>query len=319
VLFYTVLGGMVSVVLTDYLQFVILSLGLVLAVIMAIASMGMDHLFEVVARTKGLGGFDPTVPGSGFGTEYVAWQGVLGLISCAIWPTAVTRALSARDTTVVRRQYTWSSISFMIRFLLPSFLGVSAFVFIVDSGAALGRDTIEAFPVYLSQLLPVGLLGLVTAAMLAAFMSTHDSYLLCWASVITRDIVVPMCRKEPSVKAQLFLTRVLIVVIGAYVLFWGLFYVPGQDVWDYLGITGTVYSSGAIALLSFGLYWQRASSTGAVLALLGGLGALLGLKPLQGRLGLELGVAQVGLGTLGFTCALMVVASLLFPDRKEVT
>ncbi|MHC4853534.1 MAG: sodium:solute symporter family protein, partial [Planctomycetota bacterium] len=285
VLFYTVLGGMVSVVLTDYLQFVILSLGLVLAVLLAIANLGMNNLFDVVESNKAIGGFDPIVGESGFGSEYVAWQGVLGLVSCAIWPTAVTRALSARDTTVVRRQYVWSSISFMIRFLLPCFLGICAYVFLVKSGDVLffqkvegalvpveaagtidhfqlgelgarQQENIEAFPVFLNQLLPVGLLGLVTAAMLAAFMSTHDSYLLCWASVITRDIVAPLCRQEPSARVQLALTRVFIVLIGAYVLFWGLFYVPGQDVWEYLGITGAVYSAGAIAVLTFGLYWR---------------------------------------------------------------
>jgi len=345
VLFYTVLGGMVSVVLTDYLQFVILSLGLVLAVVLAITTMGMDQLFDVVASKKTIGGFNPIVGESGFGSEYVAWQGVLGLVSCAIWPTAVTRALSARDTTVVRRQYTWSSIAFMIRFLLPCFLGICAYVFLVECGdvlffqkvegalvpvdasgtidyfqlrpEALKQENIEAFPVFLSQLLPVGILGLVTAAMLAAFMSTHDSYLLCWASVITRDIVAPLCKQEPSARTQLLLTRVFIVLIGAYVLFWGLFYVPGQDVWDYLGVTGSVYSAGAIAVLTFGLYWKGASSTGAVMALLGGCGAIIGLKPVQHVLGLKLGVAQVGLGTLALTCTLMVVGSLLFPDKAS--
>ena len=347
VLFYTVLGGMVSVVLTDYLQFVMLSLGLVLAVVLAIAGAGMDQLFEVVKANKAIGGFDPMVGESGFGSEYVAWQGVLGLVSCAIWPTAVTRALSARDTTVVRRQYVWSSISFMIRFLLPCFLGICAYVFLVQSGDVLflenvnevrvpvdaageidffqlgeqgarQQENIEALPVFLNQLLPVGLLGLVTAAMLAAFMSTHDSYLLCWASVITRDIVAPLCKQEPSARTQLFLTRVFIVLIGAYVLLWGLFYVPGQDVWDYLGITGAVYSAGAIAVLSFGLYWRRASPTGAVLALLGGCAAICGLKPVQQVLGLDLGAAHVGLGTLALTCTLMVVGSVLFPGKPTV-
>ncbi len=345
VLFYTVLGGMVSVVLTDYLQFVILSLGLVLAVLLAIANLGMNNLFDVVAGHKGIGGFDPIVGESEFGSDYVAWQGVVGLVSCAIWPTAVTRALAARDTTVVRQQYVWSSISFMIRFLLPCFLGICAYVFLVKSGDVLffeevdkikvpvdaagtidafqlgpgarQQENIEAFPVFLSQLLPVGLLGLITAAMLAAFMSTHDSYLLCWASVITRDIVVPLCKKEPSHKTQLFLTRVFIVLIGAYVLFWGLFYELGQDVWDYLTVAGAVYTAGAIPVLTFGIYWNRASSAGAVLALLGGCCAIVGLGPVKQALGLQLDAAHVGLGTLGLTCTLMVVGSLLFPDKLK--
>jgi SSS family solute:Na+ symporter len=296
-------GGTIVAVMVVLLLLVLFYTVLVLAVILAIAGAGMDELFKVVDANKATGGFDPMVGESGFGSEYVAWQGVLGLVSCAIWPTAVTRALSARDTTVVRRQYMWSSISFMIRFLLPCFLGICAYVFLVKSGD-------------LNQLLPVGLLGLVTAAMLAAFMSTHDSYLLCWASVITRDIVAPLCKQEPSASVQLFLTRVFIVLIGAYVLFWGLFYVPGQDVWEYLGITGAVYSAGAIAVLTFGLYWRGASPTGAVLALLGGCGALCGLKPVQQVLGMDLTAAQVGLGTLTLTCTLMVVGSLLFPNKE---
>ena len=47
-------------------------------------------------------------------------------------------------------------------------------------------------PVFLGRILPAGLIGLVTAGMIAAFMSTHDSYLLCWSSVITQDIIGPL-------------------------------------------------------------------------------------------------------------------------------
>ncbi len=344
VLFYTVLGGMVSVVLTDYVQFVLLSMGLLLVVVMALGKHGFDVLFQVVQEHKGAAGFDPTLADGGFGPSYIAWQGVLGLVSCAIWPTAVTRALSARSEAVVRRQYCWVSIGFLIRFLIPCFLGICAFVFLVQSGAILHLDdqgmvdgfmlaeggvkyaNLDAFPLYLRELLPMGLLGLITAAMLAAFMSTHDSYLLCWASVITRDIVGPLRKKALSMSAQLLLTRVIVVLIGAYVLFWGLFYTPEQDLWEYLGITGAVYSSGAMALLIFGIYWRRASSTGAVLALLGGFTALAGLsdfsdgieRQLQQYFALQVDLQawHVGLLTLGFTFALMIIGSLLFPDKN---
>ena len=46
----------------------------------------------------------------------------------------------------------------------------------------------------------------------------------------------------------------------------------------------------------------------------GGCGAILGLKPVQQELGLELGAAEIGLGTLALTCALMVIGSLVFPE-----
>ncbi|MCH9012327.1 MAG: hypothetical protein IIA68_04585, partial [Proteobacteria bacterium] len=53
-----------------------------------------------------------------------------------------------------------------------------------------------------------------------------------------------------------------------------------------MAITGAIYFSGATMLLVFGLYWKRASRTGAYLSLVCGFGALIGLKPVQSALGL---------------------------------
>jgi solute:Na+ symporter, SSS family len=253
---------------------------------------------------------------------------VIGFVSCAIWPTAVTRALSARDERVVRRQYAFSSISFMIRFLIPCFMGLAAYVFLTQSGAVMLDDGafrlgdgeytgIQAFPVMLRELLPVGALGLITAAMLAAFMSTHDSYLLCWSSVIARDVIAPV-HGSATAAQQLLWTRIGIVVIGLWVLFWGIAYTPTQAVWEYLGITGAIYFTGAIVVLIAGLYWKRASSVGAALALCSGFTALLGLGPIKTRLGIEdWGAEWIGLSTLGLAVLAMIVGSLFFPDRDQ--
>jgi SSS family solute:Na+ symporter len=327
VLFYTVLGGMVSVVLTDYVQFVVLSLGLVALVLLAIQNLGYDHIAEVWETQRGASTFDPSEQ---FGGAYITWMGVLGLVSCAIWPTAVTRALSARDETVVKRQYSFSAISFMVRFLLPCFLGIAAYVFLTQAGAVVTQDassftyrgaqhdSIMALPIYMREMLPVGVLGLLTAAMLAAFMSTHDSYLLCWSSVIARDIIAPLRPKAATPERQLRWTRIGIVLIGVYVLVWGLFFEPSQDVWDYLGITGAIYFTGAIVVLTAGLYWKRASRMGARWALFAGLSAVVGLGPVKQALGLEgVGPAEIGLATLGLAVLAMLAGSLLFPDRDR--
>ena len=66
-----------------------------------------------------------------------------------------------------------------------------------------------------------------------------------------------------------------------------------------------------------GLYWKRASSTGAYLGLACGFGAIVGLKPVQELIGTELSSARVGLATVILALALMVAGSLLFPDRKK--
>ena len=56
-----------------------------------------------------------------------------------------------------------------------------------------------------------------------------------------------------------------------YIFYRGLFYTGSDAIWDYLGITGAIYFTGAISVVVFGLYWSKASSSGAIMALIGGL------------------------------------------------
>jgi len=329
VLIYTVMGGMLSVVVTDYIQFVVLSFGLLIAVGFVIANLGWATLYETVTAEMGPAGFNPFMEGSGFGADYVLWQVfTAGLVSCAIWPTAVARALAAKSPAVVRKQFMWSSISFTIRFMIPNFLGIAALVYITVKAPELKQlffpadgvkalDNLYAMPIVLGRIIPAGLIGIISAAMIAAFMSTHDSYLLCWSSVITQDIVAPLTKGGLSTAARIKLTRVLIVVIGLYILYWGLVYDGGDDIWDYMSVTGAIYFTGAFAVLVGGLYWKGASSNGAFLALLSGLCAILGLGPVKEAVGLNLEGAQVGLLTVVFSLIVLVVGSLVFPDKNK--
>lgn len=347
VLLYTTLGGMISVVITDYVQFVLLSVGLLLATFLAINQLGWNEIFSSVEKIKGEDGFNPMAEGSGFGWSYVLWMLVLaGLVSCAVWPTAVSRALAMESTKAVKRQYVWSSVSFAVRFLIPCFWGVCALVYIQHSaeGADLKElffppvdserepiNNLYAMPIYMGRLLPTIVLGLMTAAMIAAFMSTHDSYFLCWSSVITQDIVAPLRKKNPlTEKQRVRLTRWIVLAIGGYVLYWGLFYEGKDDIWDYMAVSGAIYFTGALAVLICGLYWKRASSTGAFAALLTGLTALLGLGPIQQLVGLQykntggewvqrITGAEVGLITVALAFVVMIAGSLLFPDKTETT
>lgn len=339
VLLYTVLGGMVSVVVTDYLQFVLLAFSMLIACGLALHEIGWARLVDGVRSVRGTAGFDP-LDDAGFGSDYVIWMVFMGLISCCVWQTAVMRACAAESTQVVRRLYAWSSIGFMIRFLIPNFLGVCALVYFADHPTArtyfvdipdatpevLAERSMQAMPVFLSQILPVGLIGLIGAGMLAAFMSTHDSYLLCWSSVLTQDVISPCFGNRLSNRTRILVTRVLIVVIGMFLLVWSLWYPLGQDLWDYMAVTGAVYFTGAFALLLFGIYWRRASRCGAYLALLGGASAVLGLGPVhaalrldavEAALGFELTAARVGLAATALCLVLMVLGSVVAPDRPK--
>ena len=190
-------------------------------------------------------------------------------------------------------------------------------------------DKHYALPIFMGRILPPIMLGIIAAGMIAAFMSTHDSYLLCWSSVITQDIVAPLRGGDLSAKARVNITRVVIVLIGGFLLYWGLFYKTDQKIWDYMAVTGGIYFTGAFVVLVLGIYWKGASSVGAVWALLSGFLMIFGLDPVQRAVGLKyydsqaeewfehLSSAQVGLLVVALAALLMIVGSLIFPDRKD--
>ncbi len=339
VLFYVVLGGMLAVVITDYVQFIVLSVGMLASCWFALRRVSWEGAVAAVREVHGNAGFDP-LDGGGFGPGYVIWMiFTAGIVSAAVWQTAVMRASSADSTETVRRMYVFSSIGFVIRFLLPNFLGICALAWVFgdpgvrdlfEAAGGMGSPdaTLAVMPAFLGQLLPTGLLGLVGAGMLAAFMSTHDSYLLCWSSVLTQDVIAPLFGERMTEKARLVVVRVLVAAIGIFLLVWSLWYPLQQDLWDYMAVTGAIYFTGAFALLLLGIYWRGASRFGAYLALFAGLTAAFGLGPVKSLFGItaleqawsfELTGEVAGLSAVSLCLVLMVVGSLLRPDppREE--
>lgn len=320
VLIYTVSGGMISVIVTDYIQYVILSIGFMFCVFYSIKTLGWNNLFEslefIVLQNNENYNIDKIYnPIDRMGGFYISWQVVLGFVSAVIWPTSITRVLSIESSTLVKKQYIWSSFSFLIRFIIPCFLGICAYIYFNGN---IGSQSLSLMPMFLAEILPVGVLGIVVAGMLAAFMSTHDSYLLCWSSIITNDIIEPLSNKKLSSDFKIFITRIIILILGIYIFYWGMFYEGSDAIWDYLGITGAIYFTGAISVVVLGLYWKKASSSGAVLSLLGGLSSLVGLEPVREYIGISIeNPAIIGLLSLFFSLCLMIIGSLILPDKKD--
>ena len=165
--------------------------------------------------------------------------------------------------------------------------------------------------------------------MIAAFMSTHDSYLLCWSSVLTNDVVVPLAGDRLSERRRVFVARGFVLIIGVLIFLVSFLFPLREDLWDFMAVTGAIYTTGAFAVLLGGLYWKRASSTGAVLALITGSSAVLGLGGIQEAILHILGFsevraaeimggltgARIGLTTVVLSLVAMVAGSLLFPDK----
>jgi len=200
---------------------------------------------------------------------------------------------------------------------------LSAYFFPEGSSGAVANAA-HAMPLLLGKVVPAGFLGLLVAGLLAAFMSTHDSYFLCWSSVLVRDVVAPLRRKPMTERDEVRLARIFIGVIGVFLLAWGVWYELPESVWTYMAVTGSMYLCGAGVCIVGGLYWRRASRAGAMAALITGLVAVSGLfvDKLHGWLGLDISVRDLthalGLGTFALCAVVFVVVSLAVPDRVPI-
>ena len=259
---YTILGGMLSVLITDFLQFVVMSVGLIAVTILVLVNVGWEKLVTTVETAHGAGGFNPFVNAE-LGWQYVVFQVLLNFAAVLTWQTTIARVLAAKDSATGQSIYVRTSFFFVCRFLIPGIWGIAAL-------ATLGKvtNTLEAMPIFLSTFLPAGLMGLCIAAMLAADMSTDSSYMLTWGSVIYNDIMAPFRKVPWSEKKGLFVNRTIIALIGVFLLFYGLWYPLEGDAWTYLGITGTIYLASISVLLISSCYWKRSNSWGATASII---------------------------------------------------
>ncbi len=242
---YTILGGMLSVLVTDFLQFVVMSAGLIAVTILILYKVGWDTIIQAVETNHGPGGFNPFI-NQNLGWSYVIFNALLNLAAVLTWQTTIARVLAARDTQTGRKIYTRTSFFFVCRFLIPGIWGIAA---LATVGRLAEAKTMSAMPMYLGQAVPAGLMGLLIAAMLAADMSTDSSYMLTWGSVIYNDIMGPFRRTKWSERKGILVNRCIVALIGVFLLFYGLWYPLEGALWDYLAITGTIYLASMSVLL----------------------------------------------------------------------
>ena len=331
VLLYTVLGGMVSVIVTDYIQFVILSIGLGLGLYFCLshADIGWSGMVGTLAEHRGAAAFNPFHKDS-YGWVWVVWMLVHVFAAMLCWAPEATRALTAKDPTTSKRTYLIGSPGQYVRLALPALLAIAAFCYFAKHAelsayffpkgpGAEAAHADQALPLLLGKIVPTGLLGLLVAGLMAAFMSTHDSYFLCWSSVITRDVIGPLRRTRPTDQQEIRMTRIIIVCIGLFLLVWGVWYPLPASVWNYMAVTGSVYLCGSIVVLVGGMYWRRASSAGALAALLGGLISVVVIFLPARITGDTMLMGAVGLGNYAFCIVAFVVVSLLVPDKPPAS
>jgi SSS family solute:Na+ symporter len=293
-----------------------MSIGLLVVTGIILYDPGWSALVMTVERHYGAGGFNP-FKNAQLGWTFVIFQALISLAVVLTWQTNIQRLLAAKDSKTGRKIYTHTSFFFVCRFLIPGLWGIAALA--TFSSTADATNSLHAMPRFLSITVPMGLSGLLIAAMLAADMSTDSAYMLSWGSVIYNDILAPLRRRQQwSAKYGLLVSRMIVGAIGVFLLAYGLWYPLKDSLWNYLTITGTIYLSSMSVLLIACCYWKQANNWGAAAAI--AVGATVPISyliaeqlPATQKLAADIGTPASGVAAFVLTAIAMVAGSLIKP------
>src|SRR5262245_8989216 len=285
---YVVLGGLLSAIFNEVLQFVLIWLGAMIVPILGlIEAGGWKGMSDRIAQSfpshdhthlwSTLGSFDNNPMG-------VHWTGiVLGLgfvISFGYWTTdflVVQRVLSARDLRSARMApVIGAAFKMAVPFIviLPGLLGLAVLPekLVGESQAvATGAHSYnEVLPLMLARYCGPGLLGLGITALMAGFMSGMAGNVSAFATVWTYDIYRPLVRKEAEdahyVKVGRWCTvlGVLISIATAYLVMQFL------SIMDYVQALFSFFIAPLFGTVLLGMFWKRATPAGGFWGLLAG-------------------------------------------------
>ena len=221
----------------------------------------------------------------------------------------------------------------------PDFKSVADSVNITLS--SLDTDTLKSqmrAPIVLSEVLPAGLLGAFAALMLAAFISTHDTYLHSWGSIFIQDVLMPFREKPFSKDEHIRALRYSIFGVAIFIFIFSLVFDQNQEIALYFAVTFAIFAGGVGAVIIGGLYWDRGTTEGAWAAMIIGAaiavtgtimpqiseswlnegGGLVGFKSLILRLKEINGIKFYGLSMAFSSLSYIVVSLLTFKEKMNM-
>lgn len=254
VVFYTYLGGMWSVTLTDFVQFFIIVFGFALAVPYALSAAG---------------GYDNVIanlPPEQLGFTKIGWKTILGLIvlyfmTFSTGQEAVQRYYSARNEKVAVTGSLLCGLLMSLYAFIPAALGLialSAFPSI-DPNNALATVTVE--------LLPPLVAGILLSGVISATLSSASGNLLAVASVYVKDIHGPVLKKVTNSQNELKMSKKIVMLSGLLAIGISLF---SQQIIPLLVFAFTIRSTGPFAAYILGLVWEKVTPNAGYYSIIAG-------------------------------------------------
>ncbi len=218
---YTYLGGMAAVIWTDAIQLLVYLIGAVVAALVLLGKIpgGWNEVVAVGSQLHKFDVFDFTFSLS---RSYTFWSGVIGgaFLTTATHGTdqlMVQRYLCARNSRQATLALLTSGVVILAQFILFLLIGVMLFVFYQQSATLPPEVAAKAdrvFPHFIVTQLPVGVIGLVVAAIFAAAMSTLSSSLNSLAATAVTDFYRPLFAPNKSDQHYLNASRLFTALWG---------------------------------------------------------------------------------------------------------
>ncbi len=320
---YTVLGGLRAVVLTESVNTIVLLLGACFITAFAIAALPAHGIHTVTEFRAAVKPHQLNMLQS-HSAAGLNWYAVfLGYPVLGVWywctdQTIVQRVLGARTESDAE----FGPILAGFLKILPVFLlvlpGVIAYVLFRDQ---IGADSNQTLPVLIAELIPTGLKGVISAAVLAALMSAVSAALNSSGTLVAVDIVK---RIRPQIDDQQLVRvgRISSVIIMILAILWSTQGGRFSSIFAAINVIAADLAPPITTVFLFGVFWRRGTKEASIVTLVAGfvMGAVSFVLdlPLFGstRLitdGLGISFLMQAWWMFCICCVIYVVTSLLTP------
>ena len=273
---YTMLGGISAVIWTDVIQTGILFFGAIITAVLLIGELP-GGLYETLQSLKAIGKtnpFETTLDPSVVGT---IWTGVVAMsiyhvVVYGVNQMIVQRTLAARSVGDAKKAYIL--MGYVAFFIFVLFFGLGVLFYSYYGGRPFENENLIVLDFVATMGFP-GLMGIVTAAIVAAAMSSLDSSLNSMATVTTLDFYEKFFRKDASPRHYLVASR-------WFTLFWAVVMVVpaiiftryGGSVLETLSKVGSFFVGAKLAMFGLGFFSRHTNEKGLLIGVAAGFVAL---------------------------------------------
>jgi SSS family solute:Na+ symporter len=258
---YTYIGGMWAITITDFIQTIIIIIGLLaLAFVLSGKAGGVAHVLSQVPPENYR--FLPKWNSNEIITYLAAWS-VLGLGSLPS-QDVFQRAMSSSSAKIAMWSCFIGALLYLTIAMLPLFISICTQYLYPEQIT----DTQLALPmmVLLHTSLPIQILFF--GSLLSAIMSTTSSAILAPASIFSENLIKPLIRNRYSDKQLLMLTRVSVLIFSGFSTALACMQ---SNIYELVALSSILSLVSLFAPLVFGLYWRYSNSAGALLSMVLGM------------------------------------------------